>query len=299
MSEYEYEVIGELYNVPLLDIYCDAEFNCRGYFDIVSVHDLANSINEVGLLQPLIVQPIKDVPEYERPNPCPWTFRLICGHRRFVAIDKFTQLKTAKCEVHTGLSAQSAYALNFVENLERKDLNILQEALAIHRRWANIPATDIRKQINKDERWIRVRQYLINLPNQVQMAAASGRISQYDIESLHAIHKTTPDDVIPTLNQLIETKGKVGQTPVIATRQHWRKNRSRVKKELGEMVTFLYTHQKYTSLTERELELVTSTLAWASRGIDTKEFLVNRLDIPSECVKIDVDDRNIVIIDAD
>ena len=286
----DYEVVGELLKIPLLDIYVDIEFNCRGMFQLLSVHDLGRSIQDKGLLEALVIQPICDTPDYQRPNPCPWKFRLVAGHRRYMAIDQLTDLDTATCRIMSGLSAEDAHTFNFTENLEREDLNMMQEAIAIERTWPGLSATEIKRKIKRDERWIRVRQKLVRLPEDIQTAAAIGSISQYDVESLSKLDK---DEILPAFHRIRSSKGRVGQTAATPRRQHWRNNRSRPKKELGEMVTFLYMQQVYTSLTDRELKLVNSALAWASRGIDTQEFLVSRLDIPEECVSIDVDDRGI------
>lgn len=294
MSNYkdEFEVLGSFFSVPLIDIYVDEEFNCRGHFSALSVDDLARSIDQKGLNYPLDIQPMRDVPPFEQPNPCPWRFRLIAGHRRYMAVNDILCWDKAPCRIREGLSHEDAHALNFTENLERNDLNMLQEAVGLQNTWPGLPASEIKKRVKRDERWIRVRQKLMTLPEEVQMAAASERISQYDVESLATVE---PEAILVTLQQIIASKGKSGKAPVIPGRQGWRKSRARSKTELGEMVTFLYEYKMYTCLSDKELALVNSVLAWASRGINTEEFLIDRLDIPAECVTVDADDRKITM----
>lgn len=285
----EYEVADNLLLVPLLDIFVDPEFNCRGRFSATSVQDLAKSIRDKGLIEPLIIQPIEDVPEDEVPEPCPWKFRLVAGHRRYMAIDQFTNMDTAKCSIVKGLSKEEAHDLNFTENLKRQDLNMLQEAIAIRRAYPNLSANKIAvEKLNCNVRWVRVRLKLLDMPEKIQTSAASGLLSQHDVETLASIE---PYEVMSAYQKLIASKGRMSQPPLIGGKNSWRRLRSRSKNDIGKMIAFLYEHQVFTKLTDRELKLVNSALAWASRGIDSEEFLVGRLDIPRDQVKIEKDSK--------
>ena len=73
----------------------------------------------------MVVQPITDMAD-KQPAAC--DYRLLAGHRRFQAIKTFLKWHCIPAMIHAGLSDREARMLNFCENLERKDLNILEEA---------------------------------------------------------------------------------------------------------------------------------------------------------------------------
>ncbi len=127
----------DAYPLPLDRIYYDADFNCRGQFTLQSVSDLAESIRlrgggvELkGLDYPIVVQPIADM---VGEKPAGFDYRLIAGHRRYRAMEVFLKWVRVPAMIRSGLSDHEARMLNFVENLERKDLNPLEEARAMAR----------------------------------------------------------------------------------------------------------------------------------------------------------------------
>lgn len=280
----DYEIAGNILLIPLLDIFVDPEFNCRGHFSAQDVYTLGQDIRERGQLVPLIVQPIKDVPDVERPEPCAWPFRLVAGHRRYMAIDRFTEETFAKCCVETGLTRRQAHVLNFTENLHRNDLNILQEARQLADSWPDQPVKVVATSINKPKRWVKVRRDLLTLPDYIQKRAASGQLDQYDIEILAALPF---DQIEPTFQNIITTKGKKKRPTITRGRQN---NRSRGKKEIESMIALLFASDHFSGLTTPQRDLATSTLAWVLRGVDSREFLEKRLGFPEDCVIIDDSD---------
>lgn len=295
----DYEVVGNIYKVPLLDIFVDLEFNCRGRFTPQEVYSLGQAIKQEGQLQPLTIQPIEDVPVSERPKPCPWKFRLIAGHRRYMAIDKWTGHDWAKCVVEKGLSYQQARVLNFTENLQRKDLNMLEEAKALVRAWPRYDAKVISKLIGEPKRWVQARLDLLMLPDYVQHKASlprsQGGLSQYDIETLAQLPE---NEIEPVFQKLVTTKGKRGASPVVARRQGWR-DRCRGKTEIKKQITRLYQSQCISEMSDDIRDAVVSTLSWVIKGIESCEFMENRLDYPPGSVIVDENDRVIGIRDSE
>lgn len=280
----DYEIAGNILLIPLIDIFVDPEFNCRGNFSVQDVYTLGQDIRERGQLVPLIVQPIEDVPDNERPEPCAWPFRLVAGYRRYMAIDRFTEKTFAECYVRTGLTKQQAHILNYTENLHRDDLNMLQEAQGLADSWPDEPVKVVAASINKPKRWVKVRRDLITLPDYVQNRAASGQLDQYDIEILAALPL---NQIEPTFQNIITTKGKKKRPAITRGRQN---NRSRGKKEIENMIALLFASDHFSGLTTPQRDLATSTLAWVLRGIDSREFLEKRLGFPEDCVTIDDND---------
>lgn len=284
LNNVDYEIAGNILLIPLIDIFVDPEFNCRGQFSPQDVYTLGQNIRDRGQLVPLIVQPIEDVPDKERPEPCAWPFRLVAGHRRYMAIDRFTAGTHAKCCVETGLTRQQARILNYTENLHRDDLNILQEAQGLADSWPDEPVKVVATAIKRPKRWVKVRRDLLTLPDYIQNRAASGQLDQYDIEILAALE---PDQIEPTFQNIITTKGKKKRPAVTRGRQN---NRSRGKKEIESMIALLFASDHFSGLTTSQRDLATSTLAWVVRGIDSREFLEKRLGFPEDCVIIDDSD---------
>lgn len=165
----------DAYPIPASDIYFDPDFNCRGDFTLESVADLAASIRETGLKFPLVVQP------WDGPQP----YRLVAGHRRFRAMTVHLKAETIPCMVADGLDEFEARKLNLLENLERKDLNILEEALAIRRLFPQGTCRSIGEAVKRPPQWVNIRLQLLDLPEKVQQMAAAGLLKYSDIEALH------------------------------------------------------------------------------------------------------------------
>jgi ParB family transcriptional regulator, chromosome partitioning protein len=93
--------------------------NDRKVFDEIKLRELATSIQEHGLAQPITVRPIEGKQQYE----------IVAGERRFRAISEVLQWETAPCLVRE-LSDEEASAIMLVENTSRVDLDPIAEANA-------------------------------------------------------------------------------------------------------------------------------------------------------------------------
>ena len=109
----------QISTIPLTDIEVNAEFNCRGDFAPIDIVDLAKSIQEKGLMQPVMVRKIE--------GPIPYS--LVAGFRRYKAHQAIGK-DTISCIVQE-LDERSARVLNLVENLQREDLTMVQPHLLL------------------------------------------------------------------------------------------------------------------------------------------------------------------------
>jgi len=168
----------QVFEIPVADIFCDNSFNCRGAILKVDVLDLARSIDEQGLQQPITVQPWAG-DQYK--------WRIVSGHRRWNAF-KVLNRKTIPAIIKGNLDELTARQLNLEENLKRKDLNILQESNAIQpfvrAGWTQ---DEIAKRFNQSRGWVQARCALIELPEEIQQEAAAGFLSQEQIKQLKTI----------------------------------------------------------------------------------------------------------------
>jgi len=169
--------------VLVKDILCDSDFNCRGQFTLQSVKDLASSIEQVGgLISPVSIQP------WNRDG---YTYRLIVGFRRFTAATYFLKWTAIAANICHDLSDWDARLLNLTENLERKDLNILEEARALGRLYAKgIGVGRIARELKRDTRWVYLRQWLLTAHEDIQQKAAAGLLSQVSLERLMGLKST-------------------------------------------------------------------------------------------------------------
>jgi ParB/RepB/Spo0J family partition protein len=133
--------------IALKDIEPSAD-NPRKTFDEESLKELAASIAEQGLLQPIVVRPVGK------------RFEIIAGERRFRAL-KLNKTAEALCVVREGDDDGTTKALRIIENLQREDISPAEEAdalLALHevdpKKWN---ATAIGRAIGRSDRFVGQR----------------------------------------------------------------------------------------------------------------------------------------------
>jgi len=153
-------------------IHVSVRLNPRKAIDPAALRELAASIDEMGLLEPLIVRPSRD-----------GMFEVVAGERRWRAIEHLITLKKRPADtpvpviVHE-FDDQSAHLAALVENLQREDLNPLDEARAFAALRDNfdMPTDAIAKKIGKSQRLVQMRLQLLDAAPAVQKALANGRI---------------------------------------------------------------------------------------------------------------------------
>ena len=161
--------------IPIKEIFKDDEFNCRKDVTPFSVMELAKSIKDKGLLQPIVVQPIQH---------SDYKYRIILGHRRYLASIQ-NNATEIECIVKEGLSEIDALTLNVIENIQRKDLNMLEEALAIERFiMTGDSYAQVSKRLDKSIGWVQVRASILSLPDDLRKEVAAGLYSTDQIKKM-------------------------------------------------------------------------------------------------------------------
>lgn len=118
----------QLKEIKTSDLVVD-KFNVRGD-DWDNDEELVNSIKSQGVLEPLLVRPIKDKKLY----PPRKSFSIICGNRRWHGAME-GRLKTVPCVIRNDLDDFTAFGTSLQENLQRHSLGKMQEAEAIAKMW--------------------------------------------------------------------------------------------------------------------------------------------------------------------
>jgi ParB family chromosome partitioning protein len=146
----------ELKEIETLKLVVD-KFNVRGD-DWDNDKELIDSIKSQGVLEPLLVRPIKDKNLYPKNK----TYSIICGNRRWHASME-GRLKTIPCVVRNDLDDISSIGVSLQENLRSKSLDKIQEAEAIAKIWGMLNSgrtneqkiKEINKMFGLSERSIR------------------------------------------------------------------------------------------------------------------------------------------------
>lgn len=137
----------------------------RQAFDQEALEQLADSIRAVGVLQPLLVQQMGS------------RYRIIAGERRFRAA-RLAGLSTVPC-IQKELDEQEVMLAALVENLQREDLNPMDEANAIqaYMRTGGYTQEQAAKQLGKSRPAVANALRLLRLPQMVQQMVAEGTLS--------------------------------------------------------------------------------------------------------------------------
>jgi len=174
--------VSEIVMLPMSELFADCLFNCRGdAIAPIDVIDLVKDIEAHGLQQPIVAQ------LYNEYKPEKFKYRIICGHRRHMAF-KVLKRETIPAVLNNNLTESQALILNLGENLHRKDLNIMQEASALERlKLSGMSVGEVAQELGKSSTWVNIRYMLLELPEPIRKAAASGLINQQQIKELHGL----------------------------------------------------------------------------------------------------------------
>jgi ParB family chromosome partitioning protein len=280
--------MSELKKVPLIDIYIDEEFNSRDQINFTQVVDLAKSIKKDGLIQPILLMPLnKEGKKY----------MIVAGHRRFKAFMILSNddpaFKEIPAIIREDLDEQHARVLNLNENLARKNLNILEEAMAlVPLMKLGMSESQMVEAIPTASRgWVQVRCMLLKLPKEVRDEAAMGFLTIQQIRDLYTLKfNGETDEVI--YNKVKEAKEAKSRGELFQIKK---RKKDDLKKPPGEQKHNRNRHEIFVMidhlLSNKVEGLTTRALAWAAGEIsdmdfffDIKEFVgqeyeINRLGL--------------------
>ncbi|MFQ5786981.1 MAG: ParB/RepB/Spo0J family partition protein [Thermodesulfobacteriota bacterium] len=176
-------------------------FQPRKDFNENAIDELATSIQEKGILQPLVVR--KSGNNYE----------IIAGERRWRAAQKAGLTKVPI--ILKDASDSEVLELALIENLQREDLNPIEEAIAYDQLIGEFGLTheDISKRIGKERSTITNQIRLLKLPAQVKQALKDGEITAGHARAILSINSHTK--AIEILELIKRNKLSVRQTEKI------------------------------------------------------------------------------------
>ena len=186
----------QIQDLPLARIHPN-RFQPRHAFSSESISELAQTLREEGLLQPIIVREYGE--EYE----------IIAGERRFRAAQSLGWEKIPA--IVNNLSDQQTASLALIENLQREDLNPIDEATAYENLMElnSLTQAQLAKDIGKSQSYVANKLRLLKLDPQIQEALASGAITARHGRALLAL---SSDQQKQALEQILSDKLNVKQT---------------------------------------------------------------------------------------
>jgi ParB family chromosome partitioning protein len=154
------------------------EFQPRGRMDDARLAELAQSITSNGVIQPIVVRRKGD------------RFQIIAGERRWRAA-RLAGLQRVPIVVREAAPSgdQSLLEMALIENLQREDLNPIEEALA-YRRLADqfaLTQEQIATAVGKDRATVANLLRLLKLPDEIRADVASGTLSMGHARALLAL----------------------------------------------------------------------------------------------------------------
>ena len=148
----------------------------RREFDDEALQDLANSIKEIGIIQPITLRQIADN-----------RFQIIAGERRWRA-SQLAGLKALPAYIRT-IKDENVMEMALVENIQREDLNAIEIALAYEHLLESNGMTQekVSERVGKSRTAITNYLRLLKLPAQVQMALQKKEIDMGHARALLAL----------------------------------------------------------------------------------------------------------------
>ena len=219
----------EISNLMVLDKLIPGKFQPRKNFNQDSLRDLAESIKAQGIIQPILVRMISNN-QYE----------IIAGERRWQAA-KIANLKEVPVIIKD-ISDSTALAMALIENIQREDLNVIEEARGIKRLIDefNITHEEAAEAVGKSRTTVSNILRLLNLCEHAQKALETKKIEMGHaraILSLSLIDQTMMCQKI--INQQltvreVEKAVSKGETKKIPSKQSKDNDIKRMENELSD-----------------------------------------------------------------
>lgn len=160
---------------------CPNRYQPRKEFKTKDLEELAESIDQQGLIQPIVVRKVDDLEES-------FEYELIAGERRLRAVRDILQKDKILALVRS-VNEEHAQEAAITENLQRQDLNPIEYAIAIQKMMEMYQLTQeqVAKRLGKSRADISNRLRLLRLDNEIKDMVSSGTLEPSKAWSLLAL----------------------------------------------------------------------------------------------------------------
>ncbi len=148
----------------------------RKNFDEDALQELADSISQKGVLEPLLVFPKDDY------------YMIVSGERRWRAAKK-ANVKEVPVIIRDDLTEQEILEIALIENIQREDLNPIEEALTYKRLLEefNLKQDEVAERVSKSRTSVTNSMRLLKLDERVQQMVIDGRLTTGHVRPMLAI----------------------------------------------------------------------------------------------------------------
>jgi ParB family chromosome partitioning protein len=176
-------------------------YQARRQFDERELSDLAQSIENYGVIQPIVLRPVGE------------RYQIVAGERRFRAC-ALLGLRTIPAIVQK-MDDERAAAVSLIENLQRRELNYFEEAMAysILIEGFGLTQDELAKRIGKSQSAIANKLRLLKLPEPVRDLISPDIITERHARSL--LKLTAPEMQLEVLRQIYERDLNVKETETL------------------------------------------------------------------------------------
>ncbi len=178
----------------------------RKSFDEEGLNDLANSIRVHGVVQPIVVRPLED-----------GFFQLIAGERRWRASQRAGLTRVPAVVRESG--EHDALEIALIENLQREDLNPVEEAQAYERLITDFGLTqeEVARRVGKNRTTIANMLRLLRLPPEVQDWLRENKLTTGHAKALLSLNDLSA--ILDAAKKIIQGNFSVRQAETYVTRQ--------------------------------------------------------------------------------
>jgi ParB family chromosome partitioning protein len=173
----------------------------RKSFDDERLQELVASIREKGVIQPLVVRRVED------------HYQIIAGERRWRAAQK-AGLSEIPVTIQN-VSEDWALEIALIENIQREDLNPIEEANAYRNLIENFDLSqeDVARRVGKSRSTVTNALRLLRLPETIQQEVLSGQLSMGHARALLSLNG--PEDMLEASQQIIKKQLSVRETEAL------------------------------------------------------------------------------------
>ncbi len=174
-------------------------YQTRSHFDDKALEELAASVAASGVVQPIVVRPLEG-----------GRYQLIAGERRLMASRKAS--KATIPAIVRQVSDAQAMEMTIVENLQRADLNPIEQARAFDRLGIECQLTQeqIAQRTGKDRATISNFLRLLRLPSEIQRKVEAGELSFGHARTLLSLEST--EEILKAAQKVLALSMSVRQT---------------------------------------------------------------------------------------
>lgn len=160
----------------------------RKAFDDEALRELAESIKEHGVLQPLVVTPLGS-----------GAYQIVAGERRYRA-SKLAGLTEVPVVIRT-LTDQNRLEISLIENIQRRDLNSIETATAYAklRDQFNLTIDQIASRVHKSVSAVSNTMRLLKLPKEAIEAVANGALTEGQVKPLIGQDESMVREILPKI----------------------------------------------------------------------------------------------------